>query len=145
MIRELKLSDAERIAEIEQQEQLTPIPYKNLYQWFSGKHFGWGLEKDGWLYGYTIAERTGNQVYSSITCIVKAMQNQKEGRALCYHALQEVKKAGAELVTFEVRRSNIAELNMVKHFGAYQVGEKAAYYPDGEDALIMNIDLRAMP
>lgn len=140
MIRELTLNDIERIAEIEQQEQIIPINYRTLYNWFSSGTIGWGLEKDGVLYGYTIASHDGHEAYSLVTCISKEYQNQKEGRALCLHALQEAKKLGLETVVFEVRESNVAELGMVKHFGAFCVGEKPNYYGN-ENALIMRINL----
>lgn len=140
MIRQLNINDVERIAEIEQKEQITPLPFRTLYKWFSEGYFGWGLEDGNFLYGYTIASPIVNgTTHSVITCICKAYQNKKEGHALCHHALQEAKKLGVLEVIFEVRRSNVAELSMVKHFGAYIVDEKVGYY-GGEDALIMKID-----
>ena len=143
MIRILAIDDVSAIADIEAREQITPLPLKVLEKWFSNGYFGWGLEQNGQLYGYTIATRDGNQVYSTITCISKEFQSLGEGRKLCEHALQEVKKQGAELVVFEVRKSNIAELKMVEHFGAYCVDVRPNYYGN-EDALIMHIDLRTL-
>ena len=57
-----------------------------------------------------------------------------------------IKKAGElslELLTLEVRRSNIAAQNLYKKFGFYVIGERKRYYSDNrEDALIMTLFLK---
>lgn len=144
MIRPLTVDDVPRISAIEYLEQIKPLSPTTLYRWFyDEKAFGWGLEDEQGLYGYTIATIQDKQCHSKITCIMREKQNAGEGRALCWHALQEIAKMGADNVVFEVRRSNIPELKMVSHFGAFQIGERPNYYGD-EDALIMQIDLKEL-
>ena len=59
------------------------------------------------------------------------------GTVLLQALLERLGERGAVGVTLEVRRSNAAALAMYRRLGFAVEGERARYYPDGEDALLM--------
>ncbi len=67
-------------------------------------------------------------------------------RALLIEVLRRGRMGGAVLATLEVRRSNQAALALYQRLGFQPVGVRPNYYADeGEDAIIMNCDLRSQP
>ncbi len=63
------------------------------------------------------------------------------GRLLMDTMHAEAKKLGAERCFLEVRRSNAPALSLYGGLGYRQYGERARYYEDGEDALLMKKEL----
>ena len=59
------------------------------------------------------------------------------GQTLLAKSLKIARERGACHLTLEVRASNTAALGLYRRFGLAPVGVRKAYYPDGEDALIM--------
>lgn len=136
--------DIPEIANIEQREQITPIPARALYAYLAEGMFGWTAWDDGCMVGYTLAQSIDKDtVHSIITCIAKGYQSQGTGQELCKYAIDKAKEQGYKRATFEVRVSNIAEQKMVAHFGATVEGKLPMYYGN-EDGLIMQIDLEKL-
>jgi ribosomal-protein-alanine N-acetyltransferase len=50
--------------------------------------------------------------------------------------------AGAESAVLEVRAGNKAAISLYHKLGFAEVGKRKAYYSDGEDALLMQKDLK---
>ncbi len=64
------------------------------------------------------------------------------GRALMEQAAESGRHRGATLATLEVRRSNLAALELYRALGYRQVGVRPNYYAEeGEDAIVMVLDL----
>ncbi len=64
------------------------------------------------------------------------------GRALMEQAAESGRHRGATLATLEVRRSNLAALELYRALGYRQVGVRPNYYAEeGEDAIVMVMDL----
>lgn len=64
------------------------------------------------------------------------------GRALMEQAAESGRHRGAILATLEVRRSNLAALELYRALGYRQVGVRPNYYAEeGEDAIVMVLDL----
>lgn len=64
------------------------------------------------------------------------------GRALMEEAHESGRQRGARLATLEVRRSNLAALELYRALGYKQVGVRPNYYAEeGEDAIVMVADL----
>ncbi len=63
-------------------------------------------------------------------------------RRLLLEAFAQGRGRGARLATLEVRRTNFAALALYRELGFRQVGIRPNYYTDeGEDAVLMNLDL----
>jgi ribosomal-protein-alanine N-acetyltransferase len=67
------------------------------------------------------------------------------GRALLAHALGYAREHGVGNVFLEVRLSNAAAIALYRSMGFTDLGVRARYYPDGEDALEMVLAARAEP
>ncbi|MDX2023414.1 MAG: ribosomal protein S18-alanine N-acetyltransferase [Deltaproteobacteria bacterium] len=67
-------------------------------------------------------------------------------RKLIQHMLAFGRQAACRVVMLEVRRSNEAALALYREFGFRSVGVRPGYYSDnGEDAILMNLDLPPSP
>lgn len=63
------------------------------------------------------------------------------GRSLLAYALTRAARLGAEIVSLEVRSSNLAAVKIYESFGFAITARKKGYYQDnGEDALFMILD-----
>ena len=66
-----------------------------------------------------------------------AVQGQGIGARLVAGMLDEVARAGLTAATLEVRAGNVAARRLYRRAGFEDAGVRSAYYPDGEDAVIM--------
>ena len=60
---------------------------------------------------------------------------------LMERAVETGRRAGARLMTLEVRRGNSAAVALYLKMGFRHIDVRRAYYEDGEDALVMLLDL----
>jgi ribosomal-protein-alanine N-acetyltransferase len=61
--------------------------------------------------------------------------------SLILHALQTATQEGAAWCQLEVRLSNTAARSLYEKFGFREVGTRRGYYHDGEDAMVLGLDL----
>ncbi|MEZ4360017.1 MAG: ribosomal protein S18-alanine N-acetyltransferase [Kofleriaceae bacterium] len=59
------------------------------------------------------------------------------------HLLAQARAAGAALVTLEVRRGNAPAIALYERHGFGTAYVRRGYYPDGEDAVVMELALAA--
>ncbi|MBR3200802.1 MAG: ribosomal protein S18-alanine N-acetyltransferase [Mogibacterium sp.] len=65
------------------------------------------------------------------------------GEALLRHMIARAEEDGCVLVTLEVRSSNEAAMALYRKLGFREVGRRKGYYAKGgEDAVLMDLDLR---
>ena len=62
--------------------------------------------------------------------------------ALLTELLRKFKNKGAKTVRLEVKVSNLPAINLYKKFGFKPVGLIKGYYPSGEDAYLMVVELQ---
>jgi ribosomal-protein-alanine N-acetyltransferase len=73
-------------------------------------------------------------------------EERRRGHAarLLRHMLDEARRQAARVASLEVRVSNLAAAALYRKFGFREVGVRPKYYAnDGEDALLMDKELRA--
>lgn len=61
------------------------------------------------------------------------------GRCLVAAVLAAARAEGITRVLLEARVSNLAAINLYREFGFTDCGIRRCYYPDGEDALLMEL------
>jgi ribosomal-protein-alanine N-acetyltransferase len=71
-----------------------------------------------------------------------AFRGQGFGRLLVEAALEEFRKRVASFVALEVRPSNAVAISLYLHCGFVATGRRKAYYENGEDAILMKLDLK---
>jgi ribosomal-protein-alanine N-acetyltransferase len=72
-----------------------------------------------------------------------AARRQGMGAALLSHALDFAAAKGAKMVFLEVRRGNDAAQAMYRRYGFRSMGVRPRYYEDGEDALVMLLEVES--
>ncbi len=89
-----------------------------------------------------IALRGAAGQYELLNLAVSADQRrQGKGRLLLSHAINELKKSGAEEITLEVSSANLPAQALYRQAGFGVVGVRKAFYKDGSDGLIMRKNL----
>lgn len=63
------------------------------------------------------------------------------GRCLVAAVLAEARAEGISRALLEVRVGNLGAINLYREFGFIDCGARRCYYPDGEDALLMELSL----
>jgi len=97
-------------------------------------------EKQGKVVGYAISIVEAGKRGHLISIAVDPRYRRKGiGKTLLKHSLSYLKSRGARTVFLEVRASNVAAQALYRSFGFKKVGIKRNYYPDGEDALVMEL------
>jgi ribosomal-protein-alanine N-acetyltransferase len=86
-------------------------------------------------------------VHDEIHVLNVAVDPARRRRGIAYLLMEETERrahaANASLLTLEVRRSNIAALDLYKKFDYRAVGVRPNYYVDeGEDAIVMIKELK---
>lgn len=95
------------------------------------------------LVGYALALTTppGPQATWELLEIVVAASARRRGvgRTLVDALSRHADRGGAEALLLEVRAGNTAARALYESLGATTVGQRAGYYPDGEDALVLRL------
>ncbi len=92
-----------------------------------------GNELAGFLCSWLIAGELQIQNLATLP----SMRRRALAVRLLEHFIARSKTAGLTSIWLEVRVSNTAAISLYKRFGFSAGGKRLAYYPDGEDALIM--------
>lgn len=82
-----------------------------------------------------------DEMHISTLAVGPAFRKQGVGDRLLATALAKGRREGAVMATLEVRKSNVAAIQLYQKYGFQLVGERKGYYRDNhEDALIMTAE-----
>ncbi len=99
-------------------------------------------EVEGRIVGYIIYWQLPKEVDIHNLAVHPAYRRGGIGRSLLSSAIDSAKGQGSNRVTLEVRKSNQAAQDLYYTFGFVKRGVRKGYYSDdGEDALVMVLDL----
>jgi len=79
------------------------------------------------------------EIFDLAVCL--AARRRGIGRHLLGALVDRVRQLGATRTVLEVRRGNGPAVALYESVGFVQVGERSRYYRDGEDALLLSLDL----
>jgi ribosomal-protein-alanine N-acetyltransferase len=97
------------------------------------------------IIGYVCLRTILDVTHVSNLAVLPEFRRRGIGSMLLQDALQELKHSGIEtnLVTLEVRESNIAAIRLYEKFGFKIIGRRIGYYQKPpEDAIIMGLELK---
>jgi [ribosomal protein S18]-alanine N-acetyltransferase len=101
------------------------------------------LEVNDELVGYGGFWSIVDEAHITNVAISPAYRGKKLGDYLVKNLMELAIELGAEMMTLEVRASNIVAQNLYKKYGFEEKGIRKGYYSDdGEDALIMWVNLK---
>lgn len=107
----------------------------------SPRAFSGVLKEKGRLIGYILCEIVSPE--ATILKLAVHPLHRRKGCAslLLDHLLAEMKKQGVDRIFLEVRQSNHAARAFYSQAGFKILSRREQYYPDGEDAVVMLLDL----
>ena len=103
---------------------------------------GRGTER---IVGFLIYWLVHDEVHILNVAVGPEYRRKGVARALMWETEKRAQTAGAALMTLEVRRSNVAALELYRDFEYRAVGVRPNYYVDeGEDAIVMVKELKTL-
>jgi|Deesub1362A_J573_1020465.scaffolds.fasta_scaffold00191_53 ribosomal-protein-alanine N-acetyltransferase len=142
VIRPYNPSDFGQILEIEK-EAFNPVnPSYNVYLYSTFCNRFLVVDFHGKVAGYIATMDLSPWEEKIISFAVKKNFRQRGlGKLLLNHVLSEIRKTGKKYVILEVRVSNVIAQRLYKKMGFVVKDVIPNYYHDGEDALLMQLQL----
>jgi ribosomal-protein-alanine N-acetyltransferase len=103
----------------------------------------WVARRDQRIVGFLLAWDVADEVHLLDLVVEPEERRQGVARRLMQTLLEHSRSCRARTLLLEVRKSNEAARRLYEATGFSVSGERAAYYADGEDAILMRLDLEA--
>lgn len=100
------------------------------------------LEQSGEVAGFLCWWLIAGEVEIQNVATAVAFRRQGVARRLLEHVLHAARAAGATRVLLEVRVGNEGAITLYRQLGFIDNCHRRHYYPDGEDALLMELKLQ---
>lgn len=143
-IRGVEESDLGAVVRIERASFDQPWPYTAFERFLDEPGFLVATRDDG-VVGYVVGDVTpnfGRDIgHVKDLAVADAARRRGIGRSLLVRSLVTLAVAGAEVVKLEVRESNDAARTLYRDVGFETARRVPRYYQDGEDALVMVLDV----
>jgi len=103
----------------------------------------WVMHEDGRVLGYLCLWEITDELHITNIAVHPTCRRQGIGRTLLRGVLDDARQRKLRLVVLEVRPSNTEARTLYETFGFRVIGRRQGYYYDtGEDALVMEADLK---
>lgn len=97
----------------------------------------------GEVVAYMIAWFLRDDVHLLNIAVTPSHQRKGFARAMLRHLIEVASAEGRASITLEVRAGNARAIRLYEEHGFYTIGRRPHYYQDnGEDAIVMALDLR---
>lgn len=93
------------------------------------------------LAGYICRWLTEGELHILNVAVHPSWRRRSIGVRLVSEVIAEARRAGAKRAMLEVRRTNLAALNLYESIGFTRIGLRRDYYGQGEDAFVMELKL----
>lgn len=100
-----------------------------------------GARQRGALVGLVVAWHVADELHVLDVAVAPDRQRSGVARRLLVSVLDEARGLGVARCLLEVRRSNAPALALYASLGFSAFNERRAYYPDGEDAIELELRL----
>lgn len=136
------ISDNTRIEELEKLYFKSPWNLSMLNSCFDASNFyGLVFEDSGKVIAYIGCAYDEWDVDILNVCVDKDYRRQKLATKMFEEVIKHFKEKKAERVFLEVRKSNVAAINLYESLGFKEIGVRKKYYENTEDALVMALSL----
>ena len=142
-LRDVKLADIDQMMVIERASFTSPWSSRFFIEEIRVSYAKSVLaEVDGQIVGYIIYWQLPKEVDIHNLAVHPSHRRHGIGRSLLTTAIDGAKGQGSARITLEVRKSNQAAQQLYHSLGFQERGVRKGYYSDdGEDALVMVLDL----
>ncbi|MEM2128265.1 MAG: ribosomal protein S18-alanine N-acetyltransferase [Candidatus Methanomethylicaceae archaeon] len=142
-VRDATLNDLNEIYAIEKESFSDPYPKPLLKAFFYHPGAYIVAVVRGKVVGYAIGIIRFRSLGHIISIAVeKDFRGKGIGKKLLHELIKRLSGMGAKKIRIEVRESNEIAINLYKKMGFTTKEKISRYYPDGEAALVMFIDLQ---
>ena len=140
--RSWKFEDILKISELEKECFSDPWTYRMFVEGFSSKLFyGVCAVEDGEIVGYACETVLFENAEVDNIAVAESCRRRGVGKKLLKKLETEAKERGARVILLEVRGSNAPAMTMYLKEGFKGIYVRPRYYPDGEDAVVMQKEL----
>lgn len=140
--RSWKFEDILKISELEKECFSDPWTYRMFVEGFSSKLFyGVCAVEDGEIVGYACETVLFENAEVDNIAVSESCRRRGVGKKLLKKLETEAKERGARVILLEVRVSNAPAMTMYLKEGFKGIYVRPRYYPDGEDAVVMQKEL----
>ncbi len=91
--------------------------------------------------GYIICWVFDKEAHITNLSVKRKFQNKKIGSKLLAYLINVLRQKNVEHVYLEVRERNFVAIKLYQKFGFKQIALRENFYPDGEHAIVMNLEL----
>ena len=146
MISAMRREDLDSIMEIERGSH--PSPWKPEV-FLEELHRGWARvdllrdDDDGRVLGFINFWLVGDEVHVLNVAVHPEARRRGAASRLLAHVTGFARQSSCRYVTLEVRRGNHGALRLYRRHAFRPVGVRPHYYEDGEDAIVMLLELAA--
>jgi [ribosomal protein S18]-alanine N-acetyltransferase len=140
----MTLADLEEVEGIERTSFVTPWSRQSLVAELSLPQAR--LEVARWrqhLVGYCDSWSVADEISLLTIAVHPDYRRRGVASGLLQHLLAGAARQQSRLVTLEVRRGNLPAIKLYERHGFAPSYVRKGYYADGEDALVMNLELSA--
>lgn len=95
----------------------------------------WVAYEDDRLVGYVLGWVAADEAQLMSIAVEPGARDRGIGKALLARFLRELAAEGVTSVVLEVRKGNASARTLYERFGFERLGERTAYYADGEDGV----------
>ncbi|MFR5102733.1 MAG: ribosomal protein S18-alanine N-acetyltransferase, partial [Christensenellaceae bacterium] len=140
--RSWKFEDILKISELEKECFSDLWTYRMFVEGFSSKLFyGVCAVEDGEIVGYACETVLFENAEVDNIAVAESCRRRGVGKKLLKKLETEAKERGARVILLEVRVSNAPAMTMYLKEGFKGIYVRPRYYPDGEDAVVMQKEL----
>lgn len=136
--------DLDAVSALESSVQAFPWSRGNFADSLAAGHGVWVCRIGGELIGFSVVMLVLDEAHLLNVAVCKRHQGKGYGARLLLHAMEQARLDGAGKLFLEVRPSNARAVDLYRHFGFRQIGQRRGYYPAAvgrEDALVFEREL----
>ncbi|MFQ3293517.1 MAG: ribosomal-protein-alanine N-acetyltransferase [Halobacteriales archaeon] len=144
-IRTAERADLLGVMHIENESFPQPWPYDAFNRFLGEPGFLVAQGADGAVVGYVVSDvipnHGGSVGHVKDLAVHPERRGQGIGRALLNRSISTMAAQGTPTVKLEVRESNDTAISLYEDFGFQSLRRIPGYYQDGEDAIVMVLDV----
>jgi ribosomal-protein-alanine N-acetyltransferase len=145
-VRPMTEADLDYVLAIETASFTAPWKLEHFVSELEASHsFPFVAEEDGIIVGYICMMSLFEEAQILDIAVDTPLRGRGIARLLLEHAISVARENGADVLTLEVRASNIVAITLYKKCGFVRAGLRQKYYEGKEDAVLMEKKLKEPP
>lgn len=142
-IRPMRVEDLDRVMELENVCFRNPWLADMFVSEMEGPcSFARVLEVDGFIEAYATFRVIFDEAHLFNIAVAPDARGKRLSKLLLTRVLEESLREGGEVMFLEVRASNDVARRLYESYHFYPIGRRKKYYEDGEDAVVMECQIR---